>query len=300
MGDTVLERAGDPAPGIIRISGLAWALAVDRTLRMLAAEPEVDIAGYERSAPARALGALDPADTGRLAAELAAAGISGADGAIREPWLLAVMIAVSAPVRVSAVARTGECSVHTDLGLAGGRGVAVAYRRRVRTPEGPDTGPVDVVGVDDAVEVALFEEQDAWAAVRRVLPEVPGLRSAPGAPRPPGLPAGGRTRLDPRELQETGGAAVPQDLRDAVLAPRCTVHLQVSAAPPHGGATSGAAAYRTGDVWALADKLYSVRTTVGDQPLVLEDVPPGDIAATLQWRLLGAREFLAASAGQVA
>ncbi|WP_445155190.1 hypothetical protein ACTWLI_02820 [Arthrobacter sp. Hor0625] len=297
----MLERAGDPASGIIRISGLAWALAVDRTLRTLAAEPEVDVAGYERSAPARALGALDPADTGRLAAELAAAGISGADGAIREPWLLAVMIAVSAPVRVSAVARTGECSVHTDLGLAGGRGVAVAYRRRVRTPEGPETSPVDVVGVDDAVEVALFEEQDAWAAVRRILPEVPGLRAAAGATRPTGLPAGGRRRLDPRDLQGTGGAAVPQDLRDAVLAPRCTVHLQVSAGPaPLVGAASGAAAYSSGDVWALADRLYSVRTTGGDHALVLEDVPPGDIATTLQWRLLGAREFLATSAGQVA
>lgn len=283
-----MQATGDPTLNIFEISGLAWAAAVDRAMRALAAEPEVDYAAYQQSAGARALRSLEPADARRLDAELREAGILGPDGALAEQWLLAVLLSVSAPVRVGAVARTGEHSAHTDVGLAGGRGIAVSYRRRVRsTPAG-----AAVTGVRDVVEVALFEEPHAWAAVRRILPDFAELQAGPGTAH---RLAGDRTPVSSRDLQALGNAGLPRDVKAAVLAPRCTVHLDVYAAP-----SGTAPAFHAADVWALADRLYSVRTADGGPSLLMVDVPPGDIARELHWRLLGAREFLAGSTGRVA
>jgi hypothetical protein len=286
----VLQSIGDPDLNIFEISGLAWAAAVDGALRALAAEPEIDFAAYQQSANALALGSLEPADTRRLDAELREAGIVGPDGTMPDQWLVAVLIAVNAPIRVTVVARTGEHSAHTDLGLADGRGIAVSYRRRIRTT---DAGTA-VTGIQDVVEVALFEEQHAWSAVRRILPDFTELQAGPGSAR---SLDGDRTPISPQQLQSLGGAELQQDVKDAVLAPRCTVHLDVVAAQP--GATP---AFRAADVWHLAEKLYSVRTSGDDggRSLVMVDVPPGDVARELFWRLLGAREFLAGSAGQAA
>jgi hypothetical protein len=52
----VLQSIGDPDLNIFEISGLAWAVAVDRALRALAAEPEIDFAAYQQSSTALALG----------------------------------------------------------------------------------------------------------------------------------------------------------------------------------------------------------------------------------------------------
>ncbi|MGO4121369.1 hypothetical protein [Arthrobacter sp. YAF16] len=292
----MLQSIGDPDLNIFEISGLAWAVAVDRALRALAAEPEIDFAAYQQSSTALALGSLEPADTRRLDAELREAGIVGPDGTMPEQWLLAVLIAVSAPIRVTVVARTGEHSAHTHLGLAGGHGIAVSYRRRIRTT---DAGTA-VTGIQDVVEVALFEERHAWSAVRRILPGFTELQAGPGSAR--GLDSdrgldGARTPVSPQQLQAVGSAELQQDVKDAVLAPRCTVHLDVVAAPP-----GTAPAFRAADLWHLSEKLYSVRTSGDDggRSLVMVDVPPGDVARELFWRLLGAREFLAGSAGQAA
>lgn len=287
-----MQRTGDPALNIFEISGLAWAAAVDRAMQVLAAEPEVDFDAYQQSPGAVAMRLLDPADTSRLDAELRGAGFVGPDGAIRAQWLLAVAISATAPIRVSAVARTADESAHTDLALAGGRGIAVSYRRRVRTT----AAGTDVPGVHDVVEVALFEEQHAWAAVRRILPDHAELLA--GTPSAGSTPSreGGRDVVGARELQDPGNAGVDPDITAAVLAPRCTVYLDVVAAPP-----GQAAAYLASDVWSLADNLYSVRTSGdGGGSLVLVDAAPGDIARELSWRLLGAREFLAGAAGKVA
>ena len=284
----MLQRLGDPDLNIFEISGLAWAAAVDGAMRTLAAEPGIDFSSYRQSATALVVGSLEPAVTTRLEAELRQAGIAGPDGTIRDQWLLAVLMAVSAPIQVTAVARSREQSVHTDLGLAGGRGIAVSYRRRIQAA----AAGAAPTGIQDVVEVALFEERHAWAAVRRILPDCPELRAGAGEAR---SLDGDRIPVSAQQLRSLGSANLPRDVKEAVLAPRCTVHLEVVAARP-----GTDAALRTADAWHLADKLYSVRTSGDDGGLVLVDVPPGDLARELSWRILGAREFLAGSAAQVA
>jgi hypothetical protein len=75
----------------------------------------------------------------------------------------------------------------------------------------------------------------------------------------------------------------------------------VSARPIGSGPDSEVQAYVRKDVWALADRLYSLRTSPAedDGPAVAE-VPSSDISREFVWRLLGAREYLASAAEKAA
>jgi hypothetical protein len=283
----VVQSRAEPALDAVEISGLAWAAAVDAGIRAHAAHPGVDAAAYEQSAGAKALAALEPGDAARLEAELRAAGITGPDNQLAEHWRTSVLLAVTAAVRVSVVAATAEYSMHTDLALSEGLGLAVSYRRQARTTAAGE----EVMDVRDAVELVRFDEPDAWAALRRTLPDLAELLASPGSA---GWLEGERTPISRTELLNLPDAVLPPDVKTAVLTPRCRVHLEVTADRP--GPTT---VFHAADVWALADRLYAVRTADGGQSLVLVHVPSGDLLRQLQWRLLGAREALAGASAPV-
>lgn len=218
------ESRTDPALNIFEISGLAWASTVHKAAEVLANKADGDLSAYRESAQAEASRQLDAEDPQAMEAELRLAGIVDGQGAITRQWVLAVWIAASAPVKAAAVVQTQELSVHTEIGLAGGRGVGITYYRRIR--HGVDG--VAVTEVRNAVEVSFFREEDAWAAIRRHLPAAAERQAAPDT-----------------VIEETGPVATH------------AFHLEVSAAVPAAdqGHHSG---HLSRDAWALAERSYSI------------------------------------------
>lgn len=265
----------DSALNVFEMSGVAWALAVHKAAVASGHGPEADFAAYRHSILAGGFPALDTEEVELAEAELGRAGIVGADGAVSPQWVLAARIAASAPVRAAVVVQSEDTSVHTDLALAGGRGVGVTYARRIR----PGESGVDVTEVRNAVEISFFAEEDAWAALRRHLPDIADAHG------PSELPA------DPPGFSGAGTAY--------------TIHLQVSAHPQEsrpGGPPPVAVpapvppAYATHDIWVLADRLYSVSSGPAGEGPALTPVSPAAISQGFAWRLLGAREYLASVA----
>jgi hypothetical protein len=280
------EVRSDPHLNIFEISGLAWATTVHKAAAVLAAEPGGFVSAADVLA-VEAVGELSPEDTRMVDAELARAGIVDAAGNISAQWVLAVWTSAFAPIKVTTVSQAGLESSHCELGLAGGRGIAVSYRRRLsRTTLG-----VEMAEVRNAIEISFFRAEDAWAATARSLPAVAELHAAPS----------GTTGFD-GERTTIPIAALPPSLQPvtdgvpaAIAHARCTVRLGVAASDPGSGRTRYSAA-----VWALADRLYSLRTEPGTGNLSAVDVPAGDVGRDFAWRILGAREFLASSAAQAA
>lgn len=279
MGESLGESRVDGALNIFEMSGVAWALAVHKAAAAMGHGPEADVASYRDLMRSGGFPVLDPEDLASAEAELGRAGIVDADGAISPQWALAARIAAAAPVRAAAVVQSDDTSVHTDLALAGGRGVGVTYARRIGRGE---TG-VQVTGVRNAVEISFFAEEDAWAALKRHLPEIP---DGPG----------------PTELPAEASSASMADTR-------CTIHLEVSAHPrellppgPRAGIVSAPVppVYTVRDVWVLADRLYSVTNSPAADGPALIPVRPDAISQAFAWRLLGAKEFLASLAEQEA
>jgi hypothetical protein len=280
-GESLGESRTDVALNVFEISGLAWALTVHKAAEALAHEPDVDLSGYKDSVQALAVRELDAGAAQAAEAELRTAGIVDGTGAITRQWMLAVWIAASGPLKVASIVQSAGLSVHTELGLAGGRGVGVTYSRRIsHGAEG-----MVVTEVRNAVEVSFFAEEDAWAAIKRHLPD---MSQVP----------------EPTEQQNSEPA------EDA----RYTIHLHVSAHPAGshvaalgtapsnagGDARGSAPDHVSWDIWALAQQLYSVRTgPPGDEP-ALTPVAPNDLSREFAWRLLGAREYLASTAEKAA
>ncbi|MCU1568943.1 MAG: hypothetical protein JWQ56_3880 [Pseudarthrobacter sp.] len=269
------EVQTDVALNVFEITGVAWALTVHKAAETLAHGSEADLSAYLDSINAQAILALD-SDTVEMAeAELGRAGIVDGDGAISRQWVLAVWISAFAPIRAAAVLQGTETSVHTELALSGGRGVGLTYVRDIRPPG----GAIDVTENRNAVEITFFAEENAWAALKRHLPDLAGV---PEATRLANPPAAG--------------------LSEIVARARYTIHLDVSARPSGSRPAGPVAApdYLSRDVWALAERLYSVTTGPSGEGFGLTPVPSDAIGHGLAWRLLGAREYLASVAGRVA
>jgi hypothetical protein len=272
------------------MSGVAWALAVHKAASAIAQNPD---AGAFGDAPTGPFPVPDAETTASAEAELLRAGVVDGTGAVTRQWMLAAWIAGSAPVRATAVVQSGRTSVHTDLGLAGGRGVGVTYVRRV-SPAGDHNA---VTEVRDAVEISFFAEEDAWAAIRRHLPEIPEAPESLEAPEIPEMP-------DPTKPAEP--ASGPVSPTEASAGSGHTIHLEVSAHPgelppagtPSAAPTAPVRAWR--DVWVVADRLYSVSAGPTGKGPALAPASPGAISRGFAWRLLGAREYLASVAGREA
>jgi hypothetical protein len=269
------ESRTDVDLNVFEITGVAWALTVHKAAEALAHGSEGDLSAYLDSIHAQAFLALDPEAVKMAEAELRQAGIVDADGAISRQWVLAVWISALGPLRAAAVVQAGETSVHTELALSAGRGVGLTFVRQIR----PGGGGMDVTGNSNAVEIAFFAEENAWAALKRHLPDLEEVPEATGLANPPA-----------------------SGLSEIVARARYTIHLDVSAYPSGSRPTGRVAApdYLSRDVWALAERLYSVTTGPSGEGFALTPVPSDAIGHGLAWRLLGAREYLASVAGQVA
>lgn len=260
------ETRPDPALNILEISGLAWAATVHKAVEAMGDAAGAGLAAYQQSAQAQATRDLTAADAQALDHELKRAGIVDGHGVINPQWVLAVGIAASAPVKAAMVVQSQESSVHTEVGLAAGRGVGISYHRRIR----PGADGVAVTEVRNAVEVSFFSEENAWAAMSRHLPHLAAVPAPPAA-----TPVG-----------STPGESVENATH--------TIHLEVSAYPTAG---VDAQAHTSRQAWAVADSLYSVGTgSAGGNGPAVAAVPPGDIGREFAWRLLGAREYLASAA----
>jgi uncharacterized protein YqiB (DUF1249 family) len=278
MGESLGESRTDVALNVFEISGVAWALTVHKAAEVLEYEPDADLSAYRDSIHAEALEALDSQEVEAAGAELRRAGIVDANGAITRQWVLAVSIAALGPLKATGVVQSGESSVHTELALAGGRGIGVTYARRIRHGD----GGVDVKEVRNAVEISFFAEENAWAALKRHLPDITEVPEAAELPKAP-------------------GAAVSEIAANA----RYTIHLQVSAHPAGSrtvrpSAPAPAPVYVSWDVWALGERLYSVSTGPSGEGSALTPVSSDAIRLGFAWRLLGAREYLASAAEQAA
>lgn len=270
------DSAVIPATTTFRMTSLAWALAVHRateTLRTASAGHVPD--AHPHSPPggeAAFLAGLDGRARAGIEGELSAAGITDDAGTLRPEWLQALELAAGSPIQADLVSRSGDSSTHCRVNLFNGRGLGVVYTRPVATAA---DGSVAPAGIADVVTVTLFPETVVWPVMARSLPRFPELLDGDG-----GIPPVAPDAVEPAEIT---GAAEPV---------RATVHLDVRSR-----AAGTDRQYRAGGVWALSDRLYSVRTAgpATAQRPVMAAVDGGDIARQLVWHVLGAQEFLANS-----
>lgn len=268
-------------------------MTVRKAAASLAAEPGGDITNPQDIWASHTIEEMSPEESRTAESELARAGIVDSAGNISAQWVLAAWILAYAPIKVTTVAQTAAESSHCELGLAGGRGVAISYRRRLSR-----TGHrIDVAEIKNIVEVSFFREEHAWAATARNLPDLPELRAK--AVKGSAFD-GQRTTIPFEALPAWSSGTIPDGLPSAIINARCTTHLQVEARWEGHSSDPEPRASVTTDVWALAERLYSLRTAAEPRSLSAVDVPPGDISREFAWRLLGAREFLAGSSAQAA
>ncbi|MDD7837244.1 hypothetical protein [Paenarthrobacter sp. AB444] len=268
------EIRADSRLNIVEISPLAWAATVRKAAEAMDSSQDAELAAYQASLQAQ--GDVTP----EVAEELLRAGILDARGVMSQQWVLAVFLAASAPLRASTIVQRGDTvqsggtaqfgdtaqsggtleSVHTEVGMAGGRGVGLSYRRRIST----EAGGGAVTEVRNAVEVSFFREEDAWASLSRHFPDLPRLVDSPD------------------NLPQATAADVG-----------CTIHLEVTAVPP---GRHGFQPYQRRHSWGVAERLYSVEASRGDAATASwMPVPATDIASEFAWSVLGGREYLASA-----
>lgn len=295
------DSAVIPATTTYRMSSLAWALAVHGATETLRGEAGVDFSGYRPGPEVALLAGLDEPTRAGLASELTTAGITETGGNIQPQWLRALGQAAAAPVRVSLVSHSGGLSTHCRVDLFEGRGIAVEFTRQVATTA---EGRVAAADVADVVTVTLLSEAVLWPVLARSMPPFPELTAGgrgPDAGTEDSGPVPGRdgtkTALSAADVAALAGGragGVPPGVVAAVAAAKATVYLEVQSR-----AAGTDLPYRAAGVWALSDRLYSVRTggPAAARRLVMEEAAGGDIARQLVWNVLGARDFLARRTG---
>jgi len=270
---------------------LSWALAVEKASRAANAlppagalpDPLADLTDEQRQA---------------LEAELHAAGLTDDDGALTPDWQRTLTRAAEAPLTLELVARSSGVSVHCDVSLAGGSGLARTTSRTVR--ELPD-GRIVTEAVGERMAVTEFSEESLWAVVSAALPDFAELTST-------AMPSIDREERIPVTASEL--AAVN-------AATRATVQLSVAAGRQiaTGVPDPGSPLYRSVHLWLLTDRLFEVRTTPARQVdggadgpdaagaalegrpgVVLIPQEPGTLARQLVWDVLGAQQFLSSAA----
>ena len=258
------EIQADSRLNILEVSGLAWAETVRRAAETLGNDAAANFAAYQASLPEQAVRSPETGD------ELRRAGILDAYGVMSPQWILAVALAASAPVKASAVVqfrdtaqfgdavRPEERSVHTEIGLAGGRGVGVSYFRRIN--QQPDDEVV--TEVRNAVEVSFFQEENAWASLSRHFPDLPELNAS----------------------------------HEAAANASCTIHLDVWATPGTRTGARPYSSRRVWTVADRLYSVAT--GPGGTDAVSLTAVPATDLAREFAWSLLGAREYLGTLAGR--
>lgn len=261
MTETSSER-----PAILRrvqMSTAAWALLCQTTSATLGLP-------VETAAGTNAPAALDPETVTAAWAELHALEMSPVPGEVTRQWTGAVALLLTAPITVTSRATYNGVSTTSALGLRAGRGLAV-HQRHESERSGQDTV---IIGSEDSMEITLFNEENVWGAVSRLLPPLDVVRAAAKAAPVASEPAvvlGAGT--DPASLaREDATITLGVTTTATGLAPRVWAGL-----------------------WSVqGETLYSVTTRAGDAPEVrLTEVPAGHIANELVFAVVGAHDALA-------
>ncbi|MGG5171756.1 hypothetical protein ACQR35_06200 [Pseudarthrobacter sp. J1738] len=276
-----------------RMSVLAWPLAL--------AKSATNSPTALRTETVELLSALSAEDHTTLEQELFDAGITTSDGQLSEAWQELLAQVLSANIVVDFVSRTPDASQHTQVWLFGGLAAAYTQARTVRQES---DGTVEVVGLDPVADLVLFRETDLWPVLAAGLPDHPLLQApAANAALADGpkyaIPAEDVAALQTSVHQTSvhGSTPVPAvgglppEVRDAVVRPKASVHVTVSTQQKQQGA-----------VWALSEKLYSLRgptrhgSPANHAPAShLVEVSAGDIAREVLWLVLGAHDLQASA-----
>ncbi|GAB3541855.1 hypothetical protein GCM10027403_33800 [Arthrobacter tecti] len=284
---------------IVRISDIAWALALDAAGTTFAAHDSDNIAANTPSATA----AL-PQETVNLAwAELRTAGIARGD-AITDAWLGVINLILFPGTLVRMTAEYNGLSGQSELSITGSRGACV-YRRR--TIESLPNGGTRITGREPAVEISLFNAAQFWGSAVRVLPPVEELRADAANARdvtgetpvvvPREVSAAIATHLQQKSDDDGGLAAalpgldVPAELTDVVVHQTASVTATMET-------RAGGRVLTWAGMWSFADdQLYVIRTRADEGAVTLTRVQPGHVARELSFALVGAYDFAGSAQG---
>lgn len=249
----------------------AWRVSAD-ALRLLTAAAHVQ-AG--ESTPERE---AEVAATRDRWPELVEAGMARVVGTLDDAWVELVTEAAKGELAWRLVARQGEAGVAVNLAVLPTIGLCLAERRRLRVTE----SEVEVVAVEDAVTVGIFQPAELWETMRRFVPPHEALRADPGQddPRDEDLLA----RVTPDR------SVLPDDVLQRLAAAdhELSIALHVDR-----GERPAVVAQRH---WAVSgDELLEVRQGAARVDVVRCD--PGAVASEVVWMAAGAMDLRAGVMG---
>ncbi len=299
--------SGESGPGtrlrVHTLSFRAWAFAGSTAVTRMEEHFGRDLGALRVPELEEQVARLTDADRAELRAELSEVRMADASGRLDDAWAAAIVESALPDVAVRAVSTFGKVNVVADLTLVGGRGMAVARRRKVREDA---VGNLEVEARDALVEVTLLSAPDAWPALRRCLPPDESLRAPALVTHADDRTVHVLSDTDREALRSAleGASAdvhvgsvlealptLDASLRDAVADPVATVALAVMTGPRASTRWVGLR------LWTLGRSgLYSVNSR-GNVPRVIE-VEPGAVAADLAWLLAGAYAAGAERAGR--
>lgn len=244
-----------PPSHVVRLSPAAWSLALSSASTAQSGHTDPS------SAPAP--------DAGW--AELNSLGLAtGTELSSR--WHTALQEFLSPAILLRLSAAYNSVGANSDLTLTADRGVCVHRRSTVETD---NDGSIRARGHEPSLEVALFDAENIWGAISRVLPPLPELRADAVHARTDSGDTVVHMPLTPSEA----AAVVPEEaILSAAMTTRAGQSRQVWAGR-----------------WSVSEStLYSVRTT--DGALLLTPQRAGHVAREITFALAGAYEFVAGAA----
>lgn len=258
----------------VQMSTAAWTLLCESTSATL---------GLPTTGPAEATEApasLSEEATAAGWAELHTLNMSPLPGEVTRQWTGAVALLLTAPITVTARGTYNGVSTTSAVGLRAGRGLAV-HQRHI-SEQGP--AGTTITGSEDSMEITLFNEENVWGAVSRLLPPLDVVRA--GAQAAP---------LNSEPSVVIGAGTTPASLP----AEDANITLSVTTVAP------GLPPRVFSGMWSVQGQtLYSVttRTTPSSpdasgeaQEVRLTEVPAGHIAHELVFAVVGAHDALAAA-----
>lgn len=266
----------------VQMSTTAWTLLCESTSATLGLPAE----------PTNGATPLAKEATAAGWAELNELQMSPLPGEVTRQWTGAVALLLTAPITVTARGTFNGVSTTSAVGLRAGRGLAV-HQRHV-SEQGP--AGTTITGSEDSMEITLFNEENVWGAVSRLLPPLDVVRAPAKA---------GPSNAEPAVVLGAGTDPASLPPEDA------NVTLSVTTVSP------GLPPRVWSGMWSVqGETLYSVTTrNTASRPennsensaaadtsangaapeLRMTEVPAGHIAHELVFAVVGAHDALAAA-----
>lgn len=250
----------------------AWQLSAD-AVRLLTAAAHVQVGEGTTEHEA------EVAATRERWPELVEAGMATAVGTLDGAWAELVTETAKGEMAWRVVARQGEAGVNVSLAVLPTIGLCLAERRRLRVTE----SEVEVLAVEDAVTVGIFQPEELWPTIRRFVPPEPALRAEPGPDSP--LQEEIVARVTPER------AVLPPEVLEELAA--AEAELSIALHVDRGEDGPAAVGQRH---WAVtAGTLREVR--LGEGRIDVVECPPGTVGSEVLWMAAGAMDVRAGVLG---